>query len=260
MKLAVLFWFYKDADVCENRLRLLKKHNPDLKIFGLYGGEHARSRLFRSRLGKYLDDFYVSPYKSEGWKWMNGDLMLLEWYTSRGRDLDWDSIAIVQWDMLVFTSLSKLFGKMKTGEIFLSGLRTLSRPIENCWDWTRPDKSNRRNYLSYRKYVKEEYGYRGSPLCCLFILQILPRVFFDMYLSVKNRRVGMLEYKVPMYARIFGIPFFRKEVGVCWFEDPKTRPLNAWPVEIGERYVQKELSKRDGWRIFHPCFKKWNVD
>ena len=257
MKLAVLFWFYKDVDVCEDRLKLLKEHNPDLNIFGLYGGEHAKSRLFRSRLGKYLDDFYISPYRSKGWKWINGDLMLLEWYNRRGRNLRWDSIVVVQWDMLVFTSLSNLFGKMKTGEIFLSGLRELSKSIEDRWNWTQLGSPNRRNYLNYLKYVKEEYGYRESPLCCLFILQALPREFFDRYLSVKNRRVGMLEYKMPIYARIFGIPFYRKDLGVCWFEDLKTRPLNAETVEISEGYVRKELKKRDGWRIFHPYFKKW---
>ena len=35
MNLAILFWFYKEPEVCENRLQLLKKYNPDLKILGL---------------------------------------------------------------------------------------------------------------------------------------------------------------------------------------------------------------------------------
>ena len=257
MELAILFWFYKDPDMCENRLRILKKRNPGLKIFGLYGGDSRKVRLFRSKLGKYLDDFYVSPYRSESWKWINGDLMLLDWYKCRGKSLDWDSIVVVQWDMLVFASLSKLFARMKKGEIFLSGLRTLSKSIENRWHWTTPDKPNRRNYLNYLRYVREEYGYKGLPLCCLFILEVFPREFLDRYLAVKNRRIGMLEYKVPIYARIFGIPFFRKELGVCWFKDPKTMPLNAWPVEISKGYIRKELSKRNGWRIFHPYFKAW---
>ena len=36
MKKAILFRFYKEIDVCINRLKLIKKYNPELEIFGLY--------------------------------------------------------------------------------------------------------------------------------------------------------------------------------------------------------------------------------
>ena len=39
MELAILFWFYKEPEICLNRLKILKKYNPDLKIFGLFGGD-----------------------------------------------------------------------------------------------------------------------------------------------------------------------------------------------------------------------------
>jgi len=30
MKLAILFWFYKEQEICENRLKLLRKYNPEI--------------------------------------------------------------------------------------------------------------------------------------------------------------------------------------------------------------------------------------
>ncbi len=82
-------------------------------------------------------------------------------------------------------------------------------------------------------------------------------MFFERYLKVGNRSVGMLEYKVPTYAEIFGIPVFRKDLGVKWDEGRKNRPLNAIPREISAPYIRRQLRKRGGWRIFHPYYQKW---
>src|SRR3989338_3458632 len=101
LDLAVLFWFYKEPDICLNRLELLKKYNPGLKIYGLFGGETKHADIYKQKPGKYLDYFYISPHPDPDWKWINGDVMILDWYQKRGKDLSWDSIVITQWDMLV---------------------------------------------------------------------------------------------------------------------------------------------------------------
>ena len=257
MKLTILFWFYKEAEVCANRLELLKRTNPGLKIFGLYGGPQKNASFFRKALRSYLDDFYVSPFRSPGWKWINGDLVILDWYAKRGRRLSWDSVVVVQWDMLVFAPLARIFKGLKRGQIFLSGFRTISPKIERRWDWTKPQGTERGNYLRFLEHVRKQYGYRAKARICLFILQVLPRVFFERYLRVKNRNVGMLEYKIPTYAEILGIPVFRKDLGVKWDEGRKNRPLNAIPRGISSAYIRAQLRKRGGWRIFHPYYRKW---
>ena len=33
--------------------------------------------------------------------------------------------------------------------------------------------------------------------------------------------------------------------------------MNAIPIEINDSYIDSELKKRDGWRIFHPYFNLW---
>jgi hypothetical protein len=260
MNLAILFWFYKEPEICENRLQLLKKYNPDLKIYGLFGGEKNETDKYKQQLEKYLDDFYVSPYEDSDWKWINGDLMILEWFDKRGRELEWDSVAVVQWDMLVFDSIQKQFNGMKKNEIYLSGTRTLDKKTEDRWHWTRPDRKERKNYIIFLEYIEENYGHTNEILCCLFIFQIFPRIFFEKYLAVKDKEIGMLEYKIPMYAKIFGIPFFEKDLGAWRFETERARnetPLKACTTEIKKSFIESELKKENGFRIFHPYFKKW---
>jgi hypothetical protein len=263
MKLAILFWFYKDIEVCKNRLQLIRKYNPNIKIYGLYGGPSQNSDEFKSGLMEYMDDFFLSPFLDPDWKWYNGDLVILDWYEKRGKVLEWDSIIPVQWDMLVFDSLEKIFSGIKEDEMYISGLQKISSFIEKRWHWTKKSffgSRERKNYLSFKKYIKENYNYDEDLLCCLFILLVIPRKFFDKYLTVENREVGFLEYKIPTYAKIFDFKFFEKDLSVEFSfkkEDRGNKAMNAIPIEINDSYIDSELKKRDGWRIFHPYFNLW---
>ncbi|PLX25863.1 hypothetical protein C0580_01175 [Candidatus Parcubacteria bacterium] len=263
MKLAILFWFYKEPDICLNRLELIKKYNPQTKIFGLYGGDKKQVSIYKKKLGKYLDDFYLSPLhnKPKNWKWIHGDLMILEWYKSRGKKLkSWDSVIVIQWDALVLGNIKKQFPGLKKDQVFISGTRILDKTIEPRWHWTNPKHKERKNYLAYKKYIAENYNYTKKLFCSLFILQVFPRKFFDKWLTVKDNIVGMLEYKIPTYAEIFKIPFYKRDVGVWWFrkkDELGMVPLNARCVEIEDKYIKKELKKKKGFRIFHPYFNKW---
>lgn len=238
---------------------LIKKHNPDLKIFGVFGGKREEEYLYKEKLGKYLDDFYCHTSTDNDWKWIHGDLMLLDWYRERGNKLDWDSVVIVQWDMLVFDSFNNQFPNIKKNEMFLSGLQTLDKYTEVNWEWTSPLREYRKDFDNFLKFAKEKYGYKKDELpCCLFIIEIIPRIFFEKYLTVENKDVGMLEYKIPIYREIFDIPIYKKNVGAHWWGNVEQFPLNAEPTEIKTRYIEAELEKEYGWRIFHPYFKIWD--
>ncbi len=263
MELAVLFWFYKEPEICINHLQHIKKNNPNIKIFGLYGGDKKKAEEYKIKLKGYLDNFFVTTLhnKSRDWKWIHGDLMILDWYQNCGKKLkEWDSVAVIQWDVLILGNIKKQFPKIKKNEIFISGTRVLDISIEKKWNWTKLGNKKRRNYLNFCKYIKDCYGYSNRLLCSLFILEIFPKSFFEKWLTVKNKEIGMLEYKVPTYAKIFGIPFYKRNLGVWWFNKKARRgetALNARGVEIKKEYIEKELDKKSGFRIFHPYFKKW---
>src|SRR5688572_15369697 len=56
-RVGVLFWFYRDLPVCRNRAEMLRRDNPELAIFGLYGGDVRDAARFRDALEPFLDDF-----------------------------------------------------------------------------------------------------------------------------------------------------------------------------------------------------------
>ena len=120
----ILFWFYKDADTCANRIALLRRYNPGVPIYGLYGGSTEGVTSYASRLGPLLDDFCACLTDMNcHWKWRNGDLLIAEWFRQRGHELPWDTVFIAQWDMLVLEDVRKTFSGLRRGELYLSGLR-----------------------------------------------------------------------------------------------------------------------------------------
>lgn len=260
MKLAILFWFYKDVELCENRLRLLRRHNPGARIYGLYGGETCRADEFQARLGSHLDDFYAFHETGDSqWKWRNGDLMIAHWFRERGEHLPWDAVFVAQWDMLIFDSLPKLFPTLREGEMLLSGLRPV-KEVEAWWWYLRDGSADRQEYLEFLEHVKARYGFTGAPLCCEFIVACLPRKFLERYSAISHPELGFLEYKIPIYAQIFGIPFCTDHpYSPWWADDPSTRQtpplariLNADTEAIPLRNVLTHLSRPGGARIFHP--------
>ncbi|MFA6391853.1 MAG: hypothetical protein WCW66_03845 [Patescibacteria group bacterium] len=263
MQLAVLFWFYQEAAICENRLKLIKKHNPSIKIFGLYGGRKKDATMYKKKLGKYLDNFYTSAYsdKQKTWKWIHGDLMILDWYTKRGSKLNWDSIVVVQWDMLVLGNIAKQFPGIKKNELFLSGYRTMDVSIEKKWNWTRVEnKLSRKIYLNFKNYIEEKYNYNKKLKCCLFILEVFPRDFFSKWQLLPSKELGMLEYSIPTYAKILRQPIYQRNLGVWWFDNKANNgltPLNARGIEIKKNFIESELKKKNGYRIFHPYNRLW---
>lgn len=268
MKLAILFWFYKDVDVCENRLQITKKYNPNLKIYGLYGGKIEEENIFRDRLWEYLDDFYMVNEKDSFRKWIHGDLFLLEWYQNRWKFLEGDSFVISQWDLLAFDSFENIFPWLQQDQIYLPNYGVVNELVENNWHWTsleafnkialdHPERPHMREcFLQFREYVKYNYNFTDLLPYCIFMTGILPRIFFEKYGTIENIELGFLEYKIPTYAKIFWLHVYEKNL----WETPDFNlipqsPMNARPVEIASEYIHDELAKSDWRRVFHPYYK-----
>lgn len=262
MRLAILFWFYKFPDICENRLKILRHYNPEIQIFGLYGGDPQLSNEFELRLKPYLNDFYTfAEDKSPHWKWYHGDRMITHWFTQHGHNLSWDTIFIAQWDMLVFANIETQLSCLRKGELLLSGLRPI-KEVDPWWWYIRPDSPERIEFESFIHYVKKEYNYQDEPLCSEFIVACLPRDFLFRYADIPNPELGFLEYKIPIYAQIFGIPLCIKHPHQPWWgDDPSTRKatlfaraLNSETHNIPLRVIDAHRIWPGGRRIFHPVF------
>jgi hypothetical protein len=233
MKLAILFWFYKEPEICRNRLELIRKHNPDIAIYGVYGGNIATVDRYKCQLEPYVDDFYAfTEQKDAHWKWLNGDLILTDWYRERGKYLPFDTVVVVQWDMLVFGAIEQIFSMLEKDRILLSGLRSIAE-VEDNWHWVTPKLPDvRRQYTDFMEHIVKTYDYQQDPLACIFIVACLPRIFLEPYSQIDLPELGFIEYRIPIYAQIFGVP-------IC--ED---HPFNVWWVDEDPYYHSKDFVHR----------------
>lgn len=252
--LALLFWCYRDAALSAERLRHLRRLHPRQRIYVLHGGPEEDAADFERALGPGLDDFYVARRQPDPYlKWLQGDLEIVEWLEARGRDLEWSSIAVVQWDLLVAAPIPRVLPALGPGQCYFSGLRPLDATLESRWYWTRPGQ-HQRSYQRFRAQLARRYDFHDEPSCCLFLFAVLPRPFLELYARESRGLAGFLEYKLPTLARQQGFPCLVQDLGVFWdpLERPAPRPLHALPQPIPRPYIEAEFARPDGFRLFHP--------
>lgn len=270
MKIAILFWCYKEPEICRERLLMVRKYNPTKCIYVLFGGAIEQAEYFARTLDGLNDDFWALDCKPSAvddskieenfrggvlWKWYYGDLLLLEWYKKRGLDLTWDTVFVFQWDMLTFAPIEKILKGLKKDQAFFSGVRQVSE-VEELWEWTSPQKDHRENYLEFLEYARNQFGYTSPPLCCLAIVMALPRIFFEKFALVPHPEIGFIEYKLPTYADLFEIEISSSTKLDVWWDDIDPYSwkgtLHAVTIEIEPLTILLERCRPYGGRVFHP--------
>jgi hypothetical protein len=260
MKPDVLFWFYKDFEICKERLQRLRKLNTGVRVFALYGGSLLEANAAENALHGLVDDFYVYPEeKNSRWKWKHGDQMIAKWHEERGQYLKWETIFIMQWDMIILSPFENIFSTLKPQEILLSGFTPVSR-ISSWWPWVDPKNSD---FLSFKELLHTRFNYEGELFACLFIVVCLPRIFLDKYVACGHPEIGFIEYKIPTMAHMFNISVCSNhDFEPWWMSNPATknvpkrlRTLNAVGQEIPFSVIFHELADNNGKRLFHPVFR-----
>ena len=209
MKLAILFWIYKDLAICVERAKRLRRLNKGVPIYVLFGGDLAEADRFAEGLGGLVDDFYAFPRaETPTWKWLQGDQLISQWHRDRGRSLEWDTFFIAQWDLLTFSPLRELCRHLREDELLLPGLRPI-REVKDWWWWVREGSDEQRDYSAFCAKMADEGLLPDDPLCCNFLTAALPRRFLDRYAEISQPDLGFLEYKMPMYAQAWGFGFCR---------------------------------------------------
>lgn len=255
MQRAILFWYYRDPDVCTARLAQLTRLNPGWPIYGLYGGppEHAAAFLEAERA--LSDVWRFDEVRNAEWKWLFGDRMLARWYRERGHALAWDSLFIAQWDFLACAPLAPLFDVLEADQVLLPGLRPLDGFAARWW-WTRADSPEAPRYAAFQADMRAR-GYIGPFEACQFLAALLPRAFLAAYTADGSDAPGFLEYKLPAWARLLGFrPVTLPALPVIWPGEPARRSvLRATKQPIDTCDILSELIRPHGARYFHPVHR-----
>lgn len=260
-KLAILFWWYKKADICKGRLEMLRRLNPEIPIFGLYGGELESFAMQTALLTPLLNDSWAFPEdKDSAWKWHHGDLMLNAWHRNRGMDLEWDTLIIMQWDMLAFAPLRQIFCPLAKDEIYLPGLRPFETLAQDWW-WIQPNTPQGAEFECFKAMMSERYNFHGPYQACQFVTGALPRVFMNAYADIPEEELGFLEYKMPAFASMLGLSFCKlPNLDITWPKDlvgKKRVSLTAAKREINDWEISAELFRVGGARLFHPISRRF---
>jgi hypothetical protein len=253
---AVLFWFYRDLPLCRNRAELLRRDNPGVDIYGLYGGDTRDAPRFREALAPLLDDFWsFDEPAAPKWKWLHGDLMLAAWYEARGRELEWDHVFVVQWDMLLLEPVAELVPDLAPDDVLLSGVRPV-RDVEPAWVWSKG--GHEPEYRAFLEKLEATYG-PVEPMSCVFVVACLPRALLAAYRDLDGD-TGYIEYRLPTLARALGLRLVDDERFAAWrpadaTSGPATRRqrfLNGSRRAVLLPSILLERSREDGARVFHP--------
>lgn len=262
-KLAILFWYYKEPETCANRIHSLRKLNPNISIFGLYGGNPDQFSVYEDLFGNILDDNWCYlDYQDSAWKWRHGDLVINAWYREKGLHLAWDTLIIMQWDMLALAPVGQIFSPLIKDEIYLPGLRPIEE-LEHHWWWTKPNTPQGEEYALFKSQLSDQYGFSGPYQACQFVTAALPRSFLNHYAKIQNPELGFLEYKLAAYANLFGTPIRQlPRLQVTWpgnWNKTTRVTLTAAKREIRDIDIALERLTPSGARLFHPVLRPFPI-
>jgi len=250
MKRIILFRFHKEPEICENRLIMLKRFNPGVAIFGLYGGTEKDFGKFDC-LAKYLKNIFAIENKTSEWKWKNGDLGVRMWFDAIGRNADFEMVHLIEWDLLLFDSLENIYGAIPRNGIGLTGLIELGE-VESRWVWT-SGKEERPEWVALLEFAKDRYGYKNRPCASLAPGYCLPRNFLADYRAAEIPELCHDELRLPLFGQIFGYKLFDTGFYRKWFDDNEHKYFNCMNLPIGGGIIGDELRSDVGRRVFHPC-------
>lgn len=270
MKQAILFNYFVDVEVCLNRLKMLRKFNPGMPIYGLYGGPPEKGESFASQIESKMDDSYIfSEDRTDVWRWANPDLLIAGWYRDRGKDLEWDTLVWVHWDQLILAPINEIFPNYRQGELLLTGVRPI-KEVESWWHWVSKENIHYGydHYMKFFNFIKDHYNYKDEPLACQGLLTIFPREFLERYSYMPNIEYGNIEYKFPIYAQIFGTPFCQAhKIEAYWEKDPdeanatpRAKCMTASKQQVPLRTVLNFMKEKNSQRIFHPYRRIYPLD
>lgn len=254
MNRIVLFRYHKRPYVCRDRLKQLRQYNPGVKIYGLYGGEEADFDKFQSYLRKFLDGNYCIKGKSRNWKWKNSDLAIRLWFSEVGAKVEFDVLHVVEWDLLLFDSLEKIYKHIPTESLGITALTPLAGVAER-WSWVSKEPYAAQTRLLF-SFAKEKYKYSDEPYASLGPGTSLPRKFLSSLANVVVPEYGHDELRLPLFAQILG--FKMKATGFYgeWGNPNVQRYFNCHGDEISLDMISEELNIDEGRRVFHPYRKR----
>lgn len=201
MRRAILFRYHHAPEVARNRIELLRRCNPGVPVWAMYGGEASSApdigadHHYLLRLSGGLDA-----------RWRHGDICAREWFIEHGHQWAFDMLHLVEWDLLLLAPLEQLFGHVRDG-VALTHVRSLATLRAEGWVWARGFKHRARLAL-LRRHLRRHFSFAlddAQQKAGVFGAACLSRAFLQYYSRVAVPRFCHDEVRMPAFAQAFGM-------------------------------------------------------
>jgi hypothetical protein len=259
MSSIVLFRFHADFDLCYERITLIRRLNPSLPVYALYGGAPGDTAAATRRLAPLIDGMWSIGHRDVRWKWQHQDLLVKEWYEQQGRTLAFDQAYDYEYDLLLASPLSSLRSDAGDRSVAFSGLKLL-REARTRWYWTsvEPYASG---FRRYERFMAERYGLERQSFVTQGPFPVLPRAFLEALCRQEypDDVFGGIncETSYPGIAEALGFEIEDTGLHPGWTPAipsiPRSRLFHCERTPlVSLRDILSELSEPLGRRAFHP--------
>jgi hypothetical protein len=258
MKHIVLFRYHGHPDRNLELLRFQKFLNPTVSFYGLFGGSEQDFPAVSKALESVLEGNFLIRDRSTEWKWKHSDMAYQLWHREVGHTLDFDAVHVLEWDILYFEPLHRLFPQTRPDTVILTGLTQMAN-VENKWYWTR-DPENREEWIKLLDHFRINFRYDQAPYAALGCGITLPREYLDRLVDEEIPFLSNDELRIPLYAQAFGLRMADSCLCRRWFSRLEDRFWNANRKEISWLTIRWELAKKTGRRAFHPVTRELRAE
>jgi hypothetical protein len=245
----ILFRFHDQFDVIRERLRLLRHFNPDVPIYGLYGGSHEDWYDARQSVKDAVVHLHMWSAVDPYWKWLHGDLAVKEWFRAYGNAIPFDLLYEYEFDMLVCAPLYELYPSLPVNGLAFSAV-TVTESVATRWQWI-ANQHYRPSYLAFRNYLAERYGVDSIEHIVLGPGPLLTRRFLTEFCQLEDCDLVHNELAYPAFAQVLGFTLIDNRLHPGIWSEESERYFRCHAESIEWKEIESEL--RFGMRrAFHP--------
>ncbi len=210
----ILFRFYNRFDACRERLRVLRHFNPDVPIYGLYGGPPEDWDEARQSVEDIVVHLHTWSAVDPHWKWLHTDLSVKEWFRAYGHAIPFDLLYEYDYDMLVCAPLHEVYPPLPANGLAFTALRR-TESMANRWQWI-AHPAFRPSYLAFCDHLAERYGVDSIEQVILGPGPLLTRRFLTAFSQLEDCDLVLNEISYPAFAQALGFTlvdnrFYSKE-------------------------------------------------
>jgi hypothetical protein len=245
---AIVLMFHAQSQIVRNRLEGLRLLNPEVDVYGIYGGPRDALGSF-SGLRPHFDDFWVAPDSGKAWQWFNNDLVLVSWFQDRGASLPWDQIVVQDWDFVTTQRAAEL-SLHSARTLLLPGARPLA-DLRSDWVWVQPWSEHYHHFTAFLAHPSID---SSNLWASQFMFASLSRAFMSEYSSAAPGVPGFVEYRLPSLAAGLGFSFLPSALEPYW-GDRGDILLNGTQDAVPLRHAIARLTNPSGPRACHPLYE-----